>query len=117
MELRHPARAARRDGFDGGLHWHQGSHTGNSIGNFNDAQPSTNTNTQIRRPYQQFYDPATPDLGVQALGNVCFIDNFGNSFYHALQVKLDKRYARGLAVGLAYMYSKARNNPRSNRKC
>jgi hypothetical protein len=85
----------------------KGSHTGNSIGNFNDVLPSTNTNTQIRRPYQQFYDPATPNLGVQALGNVRFIDSFGNSFYHALQVKLDKRYARGLAVGLAYTYSKA----------
>jgi hypothetical protein len=46
-------------------------------------------------------------LGVQALGNVRFIDSFGNSFYHALQFKLDKRYGRGLAVGMAYTYSKA----------
>ena len=85
----------------------KGTHTGNSIGNFNDVQPSTNTNTQVRRPNQRFYDPATANLGVQALGNVRFIDSFGNSFYHALQFKLDKRYSRGLAVGLAYTYSKS----------
>jgi hypothetical protein len=85
----------------------KGTHTGNSIGNFNDALPSTNTNTQVRRPYQRFYDPATPNLGVQALGNVRFIDSFGNSFYHGLQMKLDKRYSRGLALGLAYTYSKS----------
>ena len=36
-----------------------------------------------------------------------FIDSFGNSFYHGLQVKLDKRYARGLALGVAYTYSKS----------
>ena len=46
----------------------KGTHTGNSIGNFNDAQPSTDTNTQTRRPYQQFYDPATAAVGGSGLG-------------------------------------------------
>ena len=85
----------------------KGVHTGNSIGNFNDALPSRDTNVQSRRPYQQIYDPATPDLGIQGMANVRLIDSFGNSFHHGLQVKLDKRYARGLAMGLAYTYSKS----------
>lgn len=84
----------------------KGSHVGNSIGNFNSPDPSSNTNFQSRRPFQQFYDPATPNLGVQALGNVRYIDSYGESFYHGLQLKLDKRFSRGLAFGIAYTYSK-----------
>ena len=85
----------------------KGTHTGNSIGNFNNPDPSTNTNVQSRRPYQSFYDPALPERGVQALGNIRYIDSFGNSFYHGLQAKIDKRYDSGLAFGVAYTYSKS----------
>ncbi len=85
----------------------KGSHAGNSIGNFNQAPPSSNTNIQARRPYPQFFDPATPERGVQAIGNIRYIDSFGETFYHGLQMKLDKRFARGLAFGLAYTLSKA----------
>ena len=85
----------------------KGVHTGNSIGNFNNPDPSTNTNFQSRRPYQQFYDPALPQRGVQTLGNIRYIDSFGNSFYHGLQMKADKRYGAGLAFGVAYTFSKA----------
>jgi hypothetical protein len=84
----------------------KGTHIGNSIGNFNQPEPSSNTNIQVRRPYQEFYDPATPQLGVQALGNIRYIDSFGESFYHGLQAKLDKRYSKGLTLGVAYTLSK-----------
>jgi hypothetical protein len=86
----------------------KGVHVGNSIGNFNTAStPSTNTNVQARRPYQQMYDPALPQRGIQTLGNIRYIDTGGVSFYHGLQAKLDKRYGNGLAFGVAYTYSKA----------
>jgi hypothetical protein len=86
----------------------KGTHTGNSIGNYNQAiTPSSDTNTQARRPFQQFYDPAMPQLGIQTLANIRYLDSYGNSFYHGLQTKLDKRFARGLAFGVAYTYSKA----------
>jgi hypothetical protein len=84
----------------------KGSHVGNSIGNFNSPDPSPNTNFQARRPYQQFYDPATPNLGVQALGNIRYIDSYGESFHHGLQMKVDKRFGRGIAFGASYTFSK-----------
>ena len=45
----------------------KGTHNGNSIGNFNDARPAPNTDVQSRRPYQQYYDPALPQFGVQTV--------------------------------------------------
>jgi len=85
----------------------KGTYTGNSRGNYNDALPSPDTNFQARRPFQRFYDPALPQLGVQTLGSIRYLDSYGNSFYHGLQVKADKRFARGIAFGLAYTYSKS----------
>ncbi len=86
----------------------KGTHVGNSIGNFNNpGTPSSATNVQARRPYQQFFDPALAERGIQTLGNVRYIDSFGNGFYHGLQAKVDKRYGNGLAFGVAYTYSKS----------
>jgi len=85
----------------------KGGHLGNSIGNFNQAPPSSNTNIQARRAYQRFYDPALPERGIQALANVRYLDSYGDSFYHGLQMKLDRRFSKGLALGVAYTYSKA----------
>ncbi|MBI3697681.1 MAG: TonB-dependent receptor [Acidobacteria bacterium] len=84
----------------------KGTHTGNSIGNWNDALPSSDNNVQPRRPYQQFYDPAAPALGIQTQGTIRYLDSYGNSFYQGLQVKVDKRFARGIGFGLAYTFSK-----------
>ena len=44
---------------------------------------------------------------MQALGNIRYLDSYGSSFYHGLQTKLDKRFARGLSFGVAYTFSKA----------
>ena len=85
----------------------KGTHTGNSIGNYNDAPPSSDTNFQARRPFQQFFDPALPQLGVQTLGNIRYLDSYGNSFHHGLQVRVDKRFAKGVAFGVAYAFSKS----------
>jgi hypothetical protein len=84
----------------------KGSHVGNSVGTYNQPSPSSNTNVQARRPYQQFYDQATPQLGIQSIGTIRYIDSYGESFYHGLQMMLDKRFSRGLAFGIAYTFSK-----------
>ena len=85
----------------------KGSHIGNSITNFNDPRVLSGTFRQSNRPYPEFYDAANPELGVQGTGRIRYIDSFGESFYHGLQVKLDKRYSRGLTFGIAYTWSKA----------
>jgi hypothetical protein len=85
----------------------KGTHTGNSIGNYNDALPSPNTDFQSRRPFQPFYDPALPQRGIQTVSTIRYLDSYGNSFYHGLQMKLDKRFSSGLTGGIAYTFSKA----------
>ena len=47
------------------------------------------------RLYPEFYDAATPNLGVQAMGRIRYLDSYGESFYHGVQVKLDKRSNTG----------------------
>ncbi|MFN9754678.1 MAG: TonB-dependent receptor domain-containing protein, partial [bacterium] len=85
----------------------KGANVGNSVINWNDPIRPATTFLQSNRPYPEFYDAATPNLGVQAMGRIRYIDSFGESFYHGLQVNLEKRMARGLTFGLAYTYSKA----------
>ena len=84
----------------------KGSNIGNSVINWNDPLRPATTFLQANRPYPEFYDAATPNLGVQATGRIRYIDSFGESFYHGLQVKVDKRFSKGLTFGLAYTYSK-----------
>jgi hypothetical protein len=84
-----------------------GTNAGNSHGNYNTPQPSTDTNIQPRRPYPRFYDPATPERGIQGLATIRYLDSFGSTFHQGLQVKFDKRYNRGFAWGMAYTYSKS----------
>lgn len=83
------------------------THSANSYENFNGALPSPDTNFQARRPVQQFYDPSTPNKGVQTLGRIFAFDSYSNQHYHGLQTKLERRYSRGLTFGAAYTYSKA----------
>ncbi len=85
----------------------KGTHVSNSILNFNNALPSLDSDFQSRRPFPEFYDPATPELGVQSLATIRYLDSFGESFYHGLQTKLERRFTNGLALGLAYTFSKA----------
>jgi hypothetical protein len=98
-----PFNAALTVGYVGS----KGTHAGNSIANFNQPSPSPDTNIQARRPYQRFYDPATPSLGIQTISTIRYIDSYGETFHHGLQVKLDRRFMKGLAAGLAYTFSKS----------
>ena len=101
-----PFNAALTIGYVGS----KGSHTGNSVGNYNQPLPSPDTNVQARRPYQQFYDPAVPQNGVQTLSTIRYIDSYGENFHHGLQVKADRRFSRGLAFGFAYTSALSRAN-------
>jgi hypothetical protein len=56
---------------------------------------STVSRAQLLRPYPQFD-------GVNVLQS-----NIANSSYHALEVKTEKRYSKGLSVMLAYTWSKS----------
>jgi hypothetical protein len=85
----------------------KGTNVGNSVINWNDPLRPATTFLQSNRPYPEFYDAATPNLGVQAMGRIRYLDSYGESFYHGLQVKLDKRSNKGLTFGIAYTYSKA----------
>jgi hypothetical protein len=83
------------------------SHSANSYENYNGALPSTDSNFQLRRPVQLFYDPSTPEKGVQTLGRIFAFDSYSNQHYQGLQTKLERRYSHGFTFGLAYTYSKA----------
>lgn len=61
--------------------------------NFNQPVPSTIPFSNDRRPYPQFR-------------NVTYADNGGNSFYNALQLELERKFARGLHYQLGYTWAK-----------
>lgn len=85
----------------------KGANVGNSVINWNDPVRPAQTFLQSNRPYPSFYDPATPNLGIQATGRIRYIDSFGESFYHGLQTTLNKRASKGLTFGVSYTYSKS----------
>ena len=85
---------------------HAMRHVGNSIRNWNSPAPSPDSNIQANRPFPRFYDPATPELGVQNLATVRYLDTYQNAFHHGLQMELKKRYSSGITFGVAYTYSK-----------
>jgi len=98
-----PYRMALTVGYAGS----KGANVGNSVINWNDPLRPATTFLQSNRPYPEFYDAATPNLGVQAMGRIRYLDSYGESFYHGLQMNLEKRTTRGLTFGVAYTYSKA----------
>ncbi len=96
------------------------SHIDNSIPNFNSpATPSTNTDFNIRRPWQAYISQGEGNEA-RLLGNIRYLDSFANANYHALQVQAQKRYSNGFTAGLAYTFGKAlgegygRNDPAGN---
>jgi hypothetical protein len=91
----------------------KGYHVGNSVGNYNDPATPSVAFRQDNRRRTEFFDPAAPERGVQALGNIRYIDSYGESFYHGLQVKYDKRTTRGLTMGVAYTLSKVHGDGES----
>ena len=85
---------------------HAMRHVGNSMRNWNSPAPSPDSNIQANRPFPRFYDPATPELGVQNLSTVRYLDTYQNAFHHGLQLELKKRFSSGFTYGIAYTYSK-----------
>lgn len=86
----------------------KGTHVGSSVRNFNNAvTPSMDDFTQDKRVFPEFYDAATPELGIQQTGIIRYLDSFGETFHHGLQFKVERRYSNGLAGGLSYTYSKS----------
>ena len=85
---------------------HAMRHVGNSMRNWNSPAPSADSNIQANRPFPRFFDPATPELGVQNLSTVRYLDTYQNAFHHGLQMELKKRYSAGITFGVAYTYSK-----------
>jgi hypothetical protein len=75
------------------------SYVGNSGGNlqllqfFNEVSPGRYSNLQAARPF--------PRLG--RLANQVPV---GKSWYHGLQAKVERRFAKGLSYGLAYAFSR-----------
>ena len=98
-----PANLAFTVGYVGS----KASRVANSVWNWNSPDPNPDTDVQRNRPWQQFYDLAQPEKGLQTPGRIRYLDSYGNSFHHGLQAKLDKRYTNGLALGVAYTYSKS----------
>ena len=70
------------------------------LGDFNQARPNAageNTALQARRPIQGFQEIQAAFAG-------------GKGDYHALQVKVERRYTRGLYLLNSFTYSRARDN-------
>ncbi len=59
----------------------------------NEVPPGTYTNLQAARPYPQ-------------LGTVRLYENIGASWYNALQLKVERRFERGLSYGVAYAFAR-----------
>jgi len=91
-------------------------HIDNTISNFNQPSPSSNTDVNGRRPYQAYISQGEGDTP-RLLGTIRYLDSFANANYNGLQVQAQKRYSHGLTLGLAYTFSKAlgegygRNDP------
>ena len=70
------------------------------LGDYNQARPNAvgeNTSLQARRPIQGFQEIQAAFAG-------------GKGDYHALQVKVERRYTRGLYLLNSFTYSRARDN-------
>lgn len=74
----------------------------NPVPMFSRFDPDNMDPTQTGQPLpDNFFRPYS------GFGGVAAYENTGTSNYHALQVAVNRRYARGLQFGLAYTFSKA----------
>lgn len=80
------------------------SHLDNTV-EANSPDPAFNTATstlQSRRPYQFVSDEGN----LRPLTRLRFLDSGGNSWYHGLQMTLQKRFRNGFSFTIAHTYSK-----------
>lgn len=82
------------------------SNLDSTIPGFNNANPSSNTDINSRRPYQNYVSLGEGNT-VLPLGTIRYLDSYESGSYQALQVVVEKRYSNGLTFGLSYNYGKA----------
>ena len=82
-----------------------GSHLDMPVMNFNNPDPGPAA-VQGRRPYQFYADSRNPNT-LLPLGTVRRLESWTNSNYHALQLRTEKRYSRGLMFNASFNFQKA----------
>jgi hypothetical protein len=82
------------------------SHLDNTVENFNNPDPSPDTDVNRRRPWQAFVGEGEGNTP-RGLGTIRYLDSYANASYQGLQVTAEKRYSHGVVLGAAYTYSKA----------
>ncbi len=70
----------------------KGTHMDTSLNSYNNPLPSLIPFTQSRRPYPQF-------------NRIRMVVADGNSSYHSLQVRFERRFSKGLSLTSAYTWS------------
>jgi hypothetical protein len=83
----------------------KGTHIDTTISDYNNPDPGLGA-IQARRPIQFFSDSLHPDQ-LTPLSTLRYLDSSANSSYNALQVRGEKRYAKGLTFVAAFNYQKA----------
>lgn len=82
-----------------------GSHLDMPVQNWNNPDPGPGA-VQSRRPYQFYVDSLRPDT-LLPLGTVRRLESWTNSNYHAMQLRAEKRYSRGLTFNASFNFQKA----------
>ncbi|MFN0101222.1 MAG: TonB-dependent receptor domain-containing protein [Bryobacteraceae bacterium] len=82
-----------------------GSHLDMPVMNWNNPDPGLGA-VQNRRPYQFYVDSRSPSTPLP-LGTVRRLESWTNSNYHALQLRGEKRYSRGLTFNASFNFQKA----------
>ena len=82
-----------------------GSHLDMPVQNWNNPDPGLGA-VQNRRPVPFYVDSRTPGQ-LLALGTVRRLESWTNSNYHALQMRAEKRYAKGLTFNASFNFQKA----------
>jgi hypothetical protein len=82
-----------------------GSHLDMPVQNWNNPDPGLGA-VQGRRPVQFYVDSRTPNQ-LLALGTVRRLESWTNSNYHALQMRAEKRYSKGLTFNASFNFQKA----------
>jgi hypothetical protein len=81
------------------------NHIDMPVQNFNNPDPGLGA-VQGRRPFQSYADSRSPNT-LLPLGTVRMLESWTSANYNALQLRADKRYARGMSLHAAFNYQHA----------
>lgn len=82
-----------------------GSHLDMPVQNWNNPDPGLGA-VQNRRPFQFYVDSRDANTRL-ALGTVRRLESWTNSNYHAMQLRAEKRYSKGLTFNGSFNFQKA----------